>query len=95
MKDLSFEWDHAKDRANQRKHGVSFEEACTVFRDADALLIFDPDHSGSEERFLILGIGHTLRLLMVCHCYKDGDTIRIISARKSSAQETRDYWSRK
>lgn len=95
MKNLAFEWDPAKDQANQRKHGVSFDEASTVFLDGDALLIYDPVHSGSEDRFLILGLGRTLRLLVVCHCYRTGDAIRIISARKSNALESRHYWSRK
>lgn len=92
MSDLSFEWDEAKNRANQRKHQVSFEEARTVFFDENALLIDDPEHSAAEERFVLLGLSHTLRMLLVCHCYRSaGDIIRIISARPADRQERAEY----
>lgn len=96
MTDLHFEWDDAKNRANRRKHGVPFEEAQTVFLDENALRFFDPDHSASEERFLMLGISCRLRVLVVCHCHRVSDTvIRIISARKADKQEESDYWNRR
>jgi uncharacterized DUF497 family protein len=89
--DLSFEWDDRKNRANQRKHGVSFEEAQTVFYDERALLIADPD-SEDEERFLLLGLSATLRTLVVCHCCREQDeVIRIISAWKATRSERRQY----
>lgn len=94
MHGLIFEWDAAKDRANQRKHGVSFEEAQYVFWDNDALLIFDPEHSQDEDRFLMLGMSRSVRLLVVCHCYRVGNSVRIISARKASKQEASQYWSK-
>ena len=85
---MNFEWDENKARINQEKHGVSFEEAQTVFDDADALQIFDPDHSESEDRFIMLGMSAVLRILVVCHCYRaDDETIRIISARKATRNE--------
>ena len=98
MADLRFEWDERKNASNQREHGISFEEAQTVFLDDHAILIDDPDHSGREERFILLGVSAALRLLIVCHCYhgKD-DTIRIISARKATAAERVTYrqrWAR-
>lgn len=69
MSTLRFEWDERKAAANQHRHGVSFEEACTAFFDERARLIDDPDHSEGEERFILLGLNSTLRLLVVCHCY--------------------------
>jgi uncharacterized protein len=72
MKQLHFDWDEAKSRSNQRKHGVSFEEAQNVFHDPNARLISDPDHSDDEDRFILLGISERLRTLVVCHCYRDG-----------------------
>jgi len=93
VSELRFEWDDRKDAENRRKHGVSFEEARTVFYDDRALLRDDPDED--EERFVLLGLSATLRTLVVCHCYrKDGDVIRIISARKSSRKE-RDLYNRR
>ena len=93
---MNFEWDENKARINQQKHGVSFEEARTVFDDADALQIFDPDHSESEDRFIILGMSAVLRILVVCHCYRANDnTIRIISARKATRNESSTYERRK
>ncbi len=92
MSNLSFEWDGRKAQANFKKHGVSFEEAKSVFVDERAKLINDPDHSDDEDRFVILGLSGALRLLLVCHCYRsDGSVIRIISARKASTTESKAY----
>lgn len=92
MNTLRFEWDERKAAANQHRHGVSFEEARTVFFDERARLIDDPDHSKDEERFILLGLSSTLRLLLVCHCYRsDDDVIRIISARKATPREAKSY----
>jgi uncharacterized protein len=92
MSTLRFEWDDRKAAANLKKHGVSFDEARTVFVDERAKLIDDPDHSEDEERFVLLGLSSALRLLLVCHCYRsDGGVIRIISARKANAREIRSY----
>jgi hypothetical protein len=89
---LSFEWDPRKAAANLRKHDVSFEDAQSVFSDERARLIDDPDHSADEDRFLLLGLGSSLRLLVVAHCYRvGGNTIRIISARKATREEQRFY----
>ena len=85
---LRFEWDDRKDTQNRRKHGISFEEAQTVFFDEQALLIADPDHSMQEERSILLGMSSALRTLVVCHCYREeGDVIRIISARRADRRE--------
>jgi uncharacterized protein len=92
MGTLSFEWDERKSAANTKKHGVSFEEAKSVFVDERAKLIDDPDHSEDEDRFVLLGLSSALRLLLVCHCYRaEGNVIRIISARKASAHESKSY----
>jgi len=89
---LSFEWDPEKDRSNQRKHGISFQEASTVFQDENALVIDDPEHSETEERFIILGYSIRANLLVVCHCYRSSESvIRIISARKATRNETKQY----
>jgi len=94
MKGLLVEWDEKKNRANKRKHGVSFEEAQTVFLDENAIRYFDPDHSAEEDRFLMLGMSWRLRVLVVCHCFRvDDSTIRIISARRANKEEAREYWS--
>jgi uncharacterized DUF497 family protein len=88
-------WNEDKNRENIRKHNISFEEAETVFYDPNGKLINDPDHSDSEERFIILGLSRILRLLVVCHCYRENDAIiRIISARKATKKETSDYGRR-
>ena len=88
---LRFEWDARKNAANKRKHGVSFEEARTVFYDDRALLIQDPDEE-DEDRFVLLGLSAGLRTLVVCHCYRaDDSVIPIISARKANRDERRDY----
>lgn len=95
MGDLRFDWDETKNKGNRRKHGVSFEEAQTVFSDEHALFIADPDHSGAEDRFLLLGLSSLLRTLVVCHCYREReDLIRIISARKADSEE-RDLYNRR
>ena len=90
---MRFLWDQNKNLANIKKHKISFEEAKTVFFDDTARLIPDPEHSVSEERFIILGITNKLRLLVVVHTYKeDNDTIRIISARKATKSESKYYY---
>ncbi len=92
MSDVRFEWDEAKNTANKRKHGVSFEEAQTVFLDENAIRFFDPDHSDDEDRFLLLGVSFRMRTLVVCHCFRASDTvIRIVSARKADKKEAADY----
>ena len=96
MEQLSFAWDENKNTINKQKHHVSFEEAQTVFYDDDALLIDDPQHSEREERFIILGNSYAANLLVVCHCYRESETvIRIISARKATKNETRQYYDRR
>ena len=92
MVGLGFDWDEAKAAANRRKHGVSFEEASTIFYDENALLIADPDHSEEEDRFLLLGLSLRLRTLVVCHCYRQAeDMVRIISARRANRSEQLEY----
>jgi len=89
---LRFEWDEVKSRINRTRHGVSFEEARTVFVDESARLIADPDHSEGEDRFVLVGFSLKLRLLVVCHCYRQpDDAIRIISARRADPSERREY----
>lgn len=93
MEDLRFEWDEDKNRENIKKHGVSFQEAQTVFLDENAMRFFDPDHSQDEDRFIMLGMSFKLRVLVVCHCHRKNDTvIRIISARKADKHEAKSYW---
>lgn len=92
MSTLRFEWDERKATANARKHGVTFDEAKSVFVDERAKLIDDPDHSEEEDRFVLLGVSSALRLLLVCHCYREqGNVIRIVSARKASGRESKSY----
>ena len=92
MSGILFEWDESKNRADKRKHGVSFEEAQTVFLDESAIRFFDPDHSTEEDRFLMLGISIHLRVLVMCHCFRvDDSLIRIISARKANRKEAGTY----
>jgi uncharacterized protein len=94
MSGIRFEWDERKNRENKKKHGISFEEAQTVFLDENAIRYFDPDHSANEDRFLMLGMSFMLRVLVVCHCYRASDAvIRIISARKANKREQSNYWS--
>ena len=92
MDSITFLWDEKKSKINLEKHGVSFEEAKTVFADEYGRLIADPNHSEDENRFVLLGLSHQVRLLLVCHCYKEeGDVIRIISARKADKTEIEQY----
>ena len=92
MHDIRFEWDRKKAALNRRKHGVSFEEAQTVFYDENAIEFFVPDHSDREDRFIMLGVSFTLRLLVVCHCLREAQSvIRIISARKATRHEAKSY----
>lgn len=89
---LKFTWDEQKETVNRQKHGVSFAEARTVFFDEHARLIADPDSSEDEDRFILLGYSERPRLLVVCHCYREIDTIiRIISARKATRPEKNTY----
>lgn len=89
---IQFEWDSTKATANLRKHGVSFEEAQSVFYDEFAVQFFDEEHSTGEERFLLLGMSITAQLLLVCHCEREsGNIIRIISARKATKRESAFY----
>jgi len=91
MSQIRFEWDPRKAWANERKHGVSFEEAQSVFFDEQALFLEDPQPLQEEERFVLLGLSASLRLLVLVHALRDQDTIRIISARKATRLETREY----
>ena len=91
-----FDWDVKKNLSNIEKHGVPFKEAATVFGDNAAVILDDADHSQNEERFKIIGHSGNLRLFMVCHCYRENDSvIRIISARKATKEEQRQYTRRK
>lgn len=91
---IRFEWDSSKATANLRKHGVSFEEAQSVFYDEFAVQFFDEEHSGNEERFLMLGMSTEAQLLLVCHCEREaGNVIRIITARKATKRESIFYGS--
>ena len=93
MKELLFEWDQRKEKANVEKHGVSFEEARTVFYDENAIQFYDPDHSDEEDRFVLLGLSLKPQVLVVCHCFRESETvIRIISARKADKDEEPEYW---
>jgi uncharacterized protein len=95
MSYLRFEWDKEKNKSNISKHGVSFEEAKSVFYDDFAKLISDPDHSNNEARFILMGMNQSLKLLVVVHVYKDNDNIiRIISARKATKNERKYYRGR-
>ena len=92
MKYIEFQWDEAKNTANKKKHNVSFEEAKTVFYDDNARLIHDPYHSETEDRYILLGMSNNIKLLIVIHTYKAQDEIiRIISARKATKKETKQY----
>ena len=94
--DMIFDWDDNKAKANEQKHKVSFMEAATVFRDVDAVIIDDEKHSELEERFNLLGMSNELKMLIVCHCYRDNDeVIRIISARKANKHEVKQYGGKK
>lgn len=96
MSEIRFEWDADKDKANLRKHGISFEEARTVFFDEHAVQFFDPDHSAQEDRFILLGMSFKLRAIVVCHCFRESETvIRLFSARRADKGEERDYWRKR
>ena len=93
MEVLRFAWDEGKNRQNKKKHRISFEEAQTVFLDENAQRFFDPDHSQDEDRFIMLGMSAQQRVLVVCHCFRDSESvIRIISARRADRQESQNYW---
>ena len=93
MSELRFSWDATKAQRNLRKHRVSFEEAETAF--LDDLLLDDPDHSATEDGFILLGMTAALRVLSVCHCVREaGSLIRLISARRASRTEQKQYWER-
>ncbi len=92
MKPLRFSWDDKKNKTNQRKHGISFEEAQTVFFDENSIEYYDPDHSQDEDRFLMLGLSYQIRVLVVSYCIlEDGSEIRIISSRKATKKEQKVY----
>ena len=92
MNKLEFTWDSQKAESNTQKHGISFEEAKSAFIDDNARLIYDPDHSQDEDKFILLGISVYYRLLVVCHCHRENDSIiRIISARKANKLEQKQY----
>lgn len=94
MGNVKFAWDRRKARSNLSKHGVSFEEAQSIFLDENARLIDDPDHSADEDRFLLLGFSLQARCLIVSHCYRETDSeVRLISARRATAREEATYWS--
>jgi uncharacterized DUF497 family protein len=94
MNGLQFVWDEAKATENVRKHRVSFEEGVSVFADENARLKHDPEHSLQEDRFILLGFSEKLRLLVVCHAYRENDElIRLISVRKATTNERKQYGS--
>lgn len=89
---ITFEWHDTKDRANQKKHGVSFREAKSVFFDEYAVQFYDEEHSSEEDRFIMLGMSNESRVLIVCHCEREnGEIIRIVSARKATKKERGFY----
>ena len=89
---IEFEWDPAKSKSNHEKHGVSFEEAKSVFYDDYAIQFYDAENSELEDRFLLLGLSREMRILIVCHCERnEGNSIRIISARKATKNECKFY----
>ncbi len=90
---MRFEWDASKEKTNRRKHGISFEEAQTVFFDEHAIQFFDPDHSDDEDCFILLGMSFKLRVIVVCHCFRESETVvRLFSARRADRGEEREYW---
>jgi uncharacterized DUF497 family protein len=92
LHDYRFQWDEYKNEANIKKHSISFNEAWMVFSDVNAVVIADEDHSYLEDRFLVIGFDGKSRLLVVCHCYRESETvIRIISARKADNEERKIY----
>ena len=93
---MRFQWDPRKEATNRSKHGISFDEARSVFFDDEAIVYDDPDHSIGEERLLILGMSRVPQLLVVVHCLRGkGDVIRIISARPATKREIRNYWEQR
>ena len=87
-----FQWDENKNRTNQKKHGISFKEARSVFLDERAILFDDPAHSAEEDRFLLIGMSESAKVCVVCHCYRESEkVIRIISARKATKKEEERY----
>ena len=89
---VKFEWNSSNAASNERKHGVTFEEAESVFYDDFAIQFFDDENSELEDRFLILGHSNQSRILLICHCEKEsGNLIRIISARKATVNERKLY----
>jgi uncharacterized protein len=96
MDALRFEWDKPKAEANFEKHGISFEEAVSVFYDPAAIEFYDDESSEWEDRFMLLGISSNLNMLLICHCFRESDSvIRIISARKATKNETKFYTGEK
>jgi len=96
MIELEFEWDKRKEAGNVKKHGLSFEEARTAFYDENAIQFYDPDHSDEEDRFVLLGLSLKPQVLVVCHCFRESETVvRLISARKADNDEERAYWERR
>jgi uncharacterized DUF497 family protein len=92
MTEINFVWDEYKNRGNIRTHAVSFEEAKTAFYDPNAKIIYDPDHSKGEDRFIILGLSKSVNILVVCHCYREKEgQIRIFFARKATKNEKSQY----
>ena len=92
MNDIEFEWDDDKNKINSKKHGISFEDAKSVFFDDDAILFEDPDHSIGEERFLIIGFSKIKKICIVSHCYREKNSIiRLISAREATKSEKKIY----
>ncbi len=92
MKPLRFSWDNRKNKTNKKKHSVSFEEAQSILFDENAMEFFDPDHSKTENRFLLLGLSYRLRILLVCYCLRESENmIRIIYARKATKKEQKEY----
>ncbi len=93
MNELVFEWEQRKEKSNIKKHHLSFEDARTAFYDENAIQFYDPDHSDEEERFILLGLSFKSQVLVVCHCFRESETvIRIISARKADRDEELAYW---
>lgn len=91
MNDLYFDWDENKNLANVKKHNITFELAKSVFYDDMGILIHDPDHSIDEDRFILLGMSEDANILVVCHCFREHNVIRIISARKATKNEDKQY----
>jgi len=89
---MKFSWNEQKAKNNIIKHKISFEEAKTAFDDDFGRVIYDPDHSNDEDRFILLGMSCSMKVLIVCHCYRQNDEeIRLISARKATKNETKQY----